>query len=126
MAFFERLHLGTEGAVPSLDGATAWLNSEPLTPEALRGRVVAVDFCTYTCINWLRTLPYVRAWAEKYRDHGLVTVGVHTPEFSFEHVVENVRRALAAMRVAYPIALDNDYGVWNAFANHYWPTLYLA
>jgi hypothetical protein len=115
-----------EGDLPTFEGATGWLNSTPLTPEGLRGQVVAVDFCTYTCINWLRTLPYVRAWAEKYRDHGLVTIGVHTPEFSVEHDVENVRRALASMRVGYPIALDNDYGVWNAFANHYWPALYLA
>jgi thiol-disulfide isomerase/thioredoxin len=118
--------LSDEGYLPTFEGATGWLNSTPLTPEGLHGKVVAVDFCTYTCINWLRTLPYVRAWAEKYRDHGLVTVGVHTPEFSFEHVVENVQRALAAMRAAYPIALDNEYGVWNAFANHYWPALYLA
>jgi thiol-disulfide isomerase/thioredoxin len=118
--------LSVEGHLPSFEGATGWLNSQPLTSEGLRGNVVAVDFCTYTCINWLRTLPYVRAWAEKYADHGLVTIGVHTPEFSVEHDVENVRRALASMRVEYPIALDNDYGVWNAFANHYWPALYLA
>ena len=115
-----------EGHLPTLEGATGWLNSTPLTPEGLRGKVVAVDFCTYTCINWLRTLPYVRAWAEKYRDYGLVTIGIHTPEFSFEHVTEYVRRALTTMRVAYPIAVDNDYAVWNAFANHYWPALYFA
>jgi thiol-disulfide isomerase/thioredoxin len=118
--------LSVEGHLPAFEGATGWLNSAPLKPESLRGKVVAVDFCTYTCINWLRTLPYVRAWAEKYHDHGLVTIGVHTPEFSFEHDVENVRRSLAAIGVAYPIALDNDYGVWNAFANHYWPALYLV
>ena len=118
--------LSVEGHLPTFEGATGWLNSTPLTPEGLRGKVVAVDFCTYTCINWLRTLPYVRAWADKYAGHGLVTIGVHTPEFSVEHDIENVRRALASMRVTYPIALDNDYGVWNAFANHYWPALYLA
>jgi hypothetical protein len=118
--------LSVEGHLPAFEAATGWLNSTPLDSEALRGKVVAVDFCTYTCINWLRTLPYVRAWAEKYRDHGLVMIGVHTPEFSFEHDVENVRRSLAEMRVVYPIALDNDYGVWNAFANHYWPALYLV
>jgi len=118
--------LSVEGRMPAFEGATGWLNSAPLEPESLRGKVVAVDFCTYTCINWLRTLPYVRAWADRYRDHGFVTIGVHTPEFTFEHDVELVRRALAAMRVEYPIALDNDYGVWNAFANHYWPALYLV
>ncbi|HEY8236327.1 MAG TPA: hypothetical protein VIF85_06785 [Gaiellaceae bacterium] len=118
--------LSVEGHLPTFEGATGWLNSTPLEPEGLRGRVVAVDFCTYTCINWLRTLPYVRAWAEKYRDHGLVTIGVHTPEFSFEHDVKNVGRSLATMGVAYPIALDNDYGIWNALANHYWPALYLV
>jgi hypothetical protein len=118
--------LSVEGRLPAFEGATGWLNSTPLEPESLRGKVVAVNFCTYTCINWLRTLPYVRAWAEKYDDHGLVTIGVHTPEFSFEHDVENVRRSLGIMGVAYPIALDNDYGVWNAFANHYWPALYLV
>jgi len=108
-----------------MEGATGWLNSPPLTPDALRGKVVAVDFCTYTCINWLRTLPYVRAWSENYADQGLVVVGVHTPEFSFEHDAENARRALAEMHVEFPIALDSDYAVWNAFTNHYWPALYL-
>ena len=117
--------LPVEGHFPSLDGATGWLHSEPLTPEGLKGKVVAVDFCTYTCINWLRSLPYVRAWAETYGDHGLVVIGAHTPEFAFERDVENIRRALAAMNVAYSIAIDSDYGVWNAFANHYWPALYL-
>jgi hypothetical protein len=115
-----------EGHLPSLEGATGWLNSEPLTPAGLRGRVVAVDFCTYTCINWLRSLPYVRAWSERYADKGLVTIGVHTPEFSFERDVDNIRRALAAMRVEYPIAVDSDYAVWDAFANRYWPALYLV
>ena len=115
-----------KGACPPLDGATAWLNSAPLTTEGLRGKVVAVDFWTYTCINWLRTLPYVRAWAEKYRDHGLVVIGVHTPEFPFEHDIENVRRAVKEMRVTYPVAIDNDYAIWDAFDNHYWPALYLV
>jgi hypothetical protein len=119
------LSLPVEGPFPSLEGASGWLNSEPLTPAGLRGKVVAVDFCTYTCINWIRSLPYVRAWAERYSDQGLVVIGAHTPEFSFERDVENIRRALAAMRVEYPIAIDSDYGVWNAFANHYWPALYL-
>jgi hypothetical protein len=118
--------LPVEGNVPSLGGATGWLNSPPLTPKGLRGKVVAVDFCTYTCINWLRTLPYVRAWSERYAGDGLVTIGVHTPEFSFERNDEYIRRALAEMRVEYPIAIDSDYAVWDAFANRYWPALYLA
>lgn len=117
---------GSEGYFPSLEGATAWLNSTPLTPEELRGKVVAVDFWTYTCINWLRTLPYLRAWAKKYQDHGLVVIGVHTPEFPFEHDLENVRRAVKEMQVDYPVAVDNDYAVWSAFNNHYWPALYLV
>jgi thiol-disulfide isomerase/thioredoxin len=115
-----------EGHLPSFHEATGWLNSEPLTPEELRGRVVFVDFWTYTCINWLRTLGYVRGWAEKYEEQGLVVVGVHTPEFPFEHDADNVREAVKEMRVQYPVALDNDYGVWNAFSNHYWPAVYIA
>ena len=118
--------LPMEGELPSLGGATAWLNSPPLTASDLRGHVVLVDFWTYTCINWLRTLPYVRAWAEKYRKNGLVVIGVHTPEFSFEHDLENVRRAARDMRVEYPIAIDNDYAIWDAFDNHYWPAFYLV
>ncbi len=115
-----------EGSMPPLDGATTWLNSAPLTTEGLRGKVVAVDFWTYTCINWLRTLPYLRAWNEKYRDHGLVVIGAHTPEFPFEHDIENVRRAVKEMQVTYPVAVDNEYAVWDAFDNHYWPALYLV
>jgi thiol-disulfide isomerase/thioredoxin len=116
--------LPIEGHFPPLDGASDWLHSPPLDGEVLGGKVVVVDFCTYTCINWLRSLPYVRAWAETYEDSGFVLIGVHTPEFSFEHDADNVRRALADMNVAYPVAIDNDYGIWNAFANHYWPALY--
>ena len=118
--------LPDEGELPSFDGTTGWLNSEPLTPGGLAGRVVLVDFWTYTCINWLRQLPYVRAWAAKYSSHGLVVVGVHTPEFSFEHNADNVRRAVQEMKITYPVATDNNYGVWLAFDNHYWPALYFA
>jgi len=118
--------LRSEGALPSFEGATGWLNSEPLSPEGLRGKVVLVDFWTYTCINWLRTLAYVRAWAERYADQGLVVIGVHTPEFPFERDVDNVRRAVEAMRVEYPVALDSDYEVWRAFDNNYWPAAYIA
>ena len=116
--------LANEGEFPSLDGATQWLNSQPLTPSTLRGKVVLIDFWTYTCINWLRTVPYVRAWAEKYKDQGLVVIGVHSPEFEFEKDVENVRRAAAAMRIDYPIAIDSDHAIWRAFRNQYWPALY--
>jgi thiol-disulfide isomerase/thioredoxin len=110
--------------VPSLGGATAWLNSQPLVADELRGRVVVVDFWTLTCINWLRTQPYVRAWSQAYRDDGLVVIGVHTPEFSFEHEIDLVRQAIEDRAIDYPVALDNDYAVWDAFANHYWPALY--
>jgi thiol-disulfide isomerase/thioredoxin len=110
----------------ALDDAPAWLNSEPLTAEALRGRVVVVDVWTYTCINWLRTLPYVRAWHERYRERGLVVVGVHAPEFSIEHELENVRRAAGELGVSYPVVLDNDFRIWRAFDNHYWPALFLV
>ena len=109
----------------ALRGATTWLNSAPLTTEGLRGKVVLVDFCTYTCVNWLRTLAYLRAWDAKYRAHGLVVIGAHTPEFDFEHDLDNVRRAIKAMRVDYPIAVDNEYAIWNGFSNQYWPALYL-
>jgi thiol-disulfide isomerase/thioredoxin len=114
-----------EGELRSLSSATAWLNAQPLTAADLRGKVVLIDFWTYTCINWQRTLPYVRAWAEKYKDQGLVVIGVHAPEFAFEHDVENVRRAAKHLRVEYPIAIDNDFAIWRAFNNHYWPALYL-
>jgi thiol-disulfide isomerase/thioredoxin len=120
------VQLPVEGSLPSLAGATEWLNSPPLTPAGLRGRVVLVDFWTYTCINWLRTLPYLRAWAAKYRDHGLVVLGVHTPEFDVEHDLDNVRRAVKDLRVDYPVAVDNDYAIWTAFDNHYWPALYVV
>jgi thiol-disulfide isomerase/thioredoxin len=115
-----------EGQLPSLGGATAWLNSPPLTAEDLRGQPVLVQFCTYTCINWLRTLPYVRAWADRYRDDGLVVIGVHTPEFPFERDLGNVRRALHDMAVDHPVAVDDDYAIWDAFANRYWPALYFV
>jgi thiol-disulfide isomerase/thioredoxin len=128
-------HLGTFGpaeAAPrqprelaALGRANEWLNSSRLTPESLSGKVVVVDFWTYTCINWLRTLPYVRAWAKNY-NQGLVVVGVHTPEFAFEHDIDNVRRAVRQMRIEYPIAIDNDYAIWRAFDNHYWPALYIV
>ncbi len=103
--------------------ATEWLNSPRLTKPQLLGKVVVVDFCTYTCINWLRTLPYVRAWAQKYTQ-GLVLIGVHTPEFAFEHNLANVRRAVQQMKIEYPIVIDNDYAIWRAFSNEYWPALY--
>jgi len=110
----------------SLDQASAWLNSEPLAAAALRGRVVLVDFWTYSCVNWLRTLPYVRAWAERYADRGLVVVGVHAPEFGFEHDLENVRHAVGELGVGYPVVIDNDFAIWRSFDNHYWPAVYLV
>ena len=110
----------------SLERADAWINSPPLTAEALRGKVVLVDFWTYTCINWLRTLPYVRGWAEKYRDQGLVVVGVHAPEFSFEKNLSNVRWAVDDMKVGYPVAVDSEHVIWRAFRNQYWPALYFV
>ncbi len=112
--------------MPSLGGATAWLNSEPLTPAGLRGNVVVVQFCTFSCINWLRTLPYLKAWAGKYRDDGLVVIGAHSPEFPFEHDLDKIRSALERMGVDYPIAVDNDFAVWRAFDNAYWPALYFV
>lgn len=118
--------LPDEGRLASFAGATAWVNSEPLTPAGLTGRVVLVDFWTYTCVNWLRTLPYLRAWHEKYSAAGLTVVGVHTPEFEFEGDLENVKAHARSLGVDYPIAVDTDYAVWNAFSNHYWPAVYLA
>jgi len=121
-----RTSLPAEGHLPRFDGATAWLNSNALTPDSLHGHVVVVDFWTLTCINWLRTEPYVRAWSQAYRGDGLVVVGVHTPEFRFEHDLERVRKATSERGIDYPVALDNDYAVWRAFDNHYWPALYFA
>ncbi len=118
--------LPVEGRLASFDGATEWLNSDPLTPTALLGKVVLVDFWTYTCVNWLRQLPYVRAWADRYADHGLVVVGVHTPEFGFERDVDNIRAAVGLRGIGYPVAIDSRYDVWQAFDNHYWPALYFA
>jgi thiol-disulfide isomerase/thioredoxin len=118
--------LPSEGHLPGFEGATGWLNSPPLTTDELRGKVVLVDFWTYTCINWLRTLGYVRAWSDKYADLGFVVVGVHTPEFPFERDVDNVRQAAKDMRVDYPVALDSDYAIWEAFSNQYWPAVYIA
>src|SRR5262249_40671937 len=120
------IRLPNEGELAPFTGATAWINSAPLTPAGLRGKVVLVDFWTYTCVNWLRTLPYVRAWAAKYRDRGLVVVGAHTPEFSVEHDLQNVRRAVSSMRIDYPVAVDSDYAIWRAFHNDYWPAVYIA
>jgi thiol-disulfide isomerase/thioredoxin len=118
--------LPIEGELPSLSSAVEWLNSQPLTVAGLRGKAVLISFWTYTCINWLRQLPYVRAWAEKYKDRGLVVIGVHTPEFAFERDVDNVRRAAMDMSVDFPIAIDSDYAIWSAFENHYWPALYFV
>jgi thiol-disulfide isomerase/thioredoxin len=120
MTVFGRLRM------PSLDGATEWLNSEPLSPAGLRGHVVLANFWTWTCINWLRQEPYVRAWSQAYRDDGLVVIGVHTPEFSFEHEIDGVRQATKERAIDYPVAVDNDYAIWSAFANHYWPALYFV
>ena len=116
--------IASQTELASLERANGWLNSPPLTPSALRGKVVLIDFWTYTCINWRRTLPYVRAWAEKYKDQGLVVIGVHAPEFAFEKNIINVRWAMKDMRIDYPIAVDNDHVIWRAFRNQYWPALY--
>ena len=118
--------LQRESRMPSLGGATEWLNSEPLTPDGLQGRVVLVDFGTYTCINWLRTLPHIRAWHEKYRERGLVVVGIQTPEFEFEQNLDSVRREVTRRGIDWPIAVDNRYEIWRAFSNRYWPALYFA
>jgi thiol-disulfide isomerase/thioredoxin len=113
-------------ALSALDRATVWLNSDPLTAEDLRGHVVLVDFWTYSCVNWLRTLPYVSAWHETYRDRGLVVVGAHAPEFGFEHDLDNVRRAVRDLGVGYPVVIDNDFAIWRSFENQYWPAVYLV
>jgi cytochrome c biogenesis protein CcdA/thiol-disulfide isomerase/thioredoxin len=120
----ERESLSDEGAMPALDGAVTWINSPPLDARALRGKVVLVDFWTYSCINCLRSLPYVKAWADKYRADGLVVIGVHAPEFAFEKDVGNVRKAVRDLGIDYPVAIDNDYAIWRAFDNHYWPAHY--
>jgi cytochrome c biogenesis protein CcdA/thiol-disulfide isomerase/thioredoxin len=116
--------LPIEGALPPLVGATEWLNSKPLTPEGLKGKVVLIDFWTYSCINCLRAIPYVRAWAQKYKDQGLVVIGVHAPEFAFEKNIKNVRSAVTDLKIDYPVAIDNDYAIWRAFNNQYWPAHY--
>ena len=120
MTVFERVRM------PSLGGATGWLNSEPLGSAELRGHVVLVNFWTLTCINWLRQEPYVRAWSQAYRDDGLVVIGLHTPEFSFEHEIDRVRQATNERGIDYPVALDNDYEIWSAFDNNAWPALYFV
>jgi thiol-disulfide isomerase/thioredoxin len=120
----EPFRVSSASDLASLGKATAWLNSTPLTAANLRGKVVLVDFWTYTCINWLRTLPYVRGWSGQYKDQGLVVIGVHTPEFSFEENIDNVRRFVNEMGIEYPVAIDNDRAIWRGFANHYWPALY--
>ena len=116
----------TQSALAPFDQATQWLNSDPLTAHGLVGRTVAVDFCTYSCVNWLRTLPYRRAWHERYSSDGLVVVGAHAPEFGFEHDLDNVGRAISELGVPYPVVIDNDFAIWQAFANRYWPALYLV
>ena len=118
--------LGDEGAMPDLDGAIGWLNSDPLTRKSLRGKVVLVNFWTYTCINSLRPLPYVKTWAAKYKDAGLVVIGVHTPEFSFEHEPTNVEDAVRNLNVVFPVAIDSKYGIWQSFNNQAWPAQYLV
>jgi thiol-disulfide isomerase/thioredoxin len=116
--------LPVEGTMPPLNGAVEWLNSPPLTAEGLKGKVVLVDFWTYSCINCLRAIPYVRAWSEKYKDQGLVVIGVHAPEFAFEKDIANVKKAIGDLGIGYPVAVDNDYAIWRAFNNEYWPAHY--
>jgi thiol-disulfide isomerase/thioredoxin len=116
----------TTSALAALDDAPVWLNSPALRVDGLRGRVVLVDFWTYSCVNWLRTLPYVSAWAERYADAGLVVVGAHAPEFGFEHELDNVRRAVGELGVGYPVVIDNDFAIWRSFGNRYWPAVYLV
>src|SRR4051794_10709925 len=128
MSLFGARHqpLRSEAHIPRLDGATAWLNSEPLSPADLGGHVVLINFWTLTCINWLRQEPYVRAWAQAYRGDGLIVIGVHTPEFSFEHEIELIEKAANERAIDYPVAVDSDYEIWNAFTNQYWPALYFV
>jgi thiol-disulfide isomerase/thioredoxin len=123
---FTATQLPIEGTLPSLAGAIEWQNTPPLSMTELRGKVVLVEFWTYTCINWRRTLPYVRAWADKYKDQGLVVIGVHTPEFEFEKNLENVRRAVKEIGITFPVAVDSNYAIWSAFRNQYWPALYFV
>jgi len=123
---FAASQLPIEGSLPPLAGAIEWLNTPPLSMTQLRGKVVVVEFWTYTCINWRRTLPYVRAWAEKYKEQGLVVIGVHTPEFEFEKSLANVRRAVKEIGITFPVAIDSDYVIWGAFRNQYWPALYFV
>lgn len=118
--------LPIEGQIPPLTGAIAWINTTPLTPADLRGKVVLVEFWTYTCINWRRSHAYIRAWAERYTPHGLVVLGAHTPEFPFEHEVDNVQRAVRDIKITYPVAVDSNYAIWNAFNNEYWPAFYFV
>ena len=118
--------VSVEGHLPGFDRATAWLNTTPLTPADLSGHVVLVDFWTFTCINWIRTAPYLRAWDAKYREHGLTVIGVHTPEFPFETDLDSIRAAIEDRRIAYPVVADSDYAIWSAFANRYWPAVYVA
>src|SRR5687767_9165872 len=120
------VRLRDEGRFPELDGATEWLNTPPLSTTGLRGKVVLIDFWTYTCINWLRTAPFIRAWAARYKDQGLVVIGVHSPEFEFEKNVDNVRRAVKESGIDYPVAIDSDHSIWRAFSNQYWPALYFV
>ncbi|HEY2167790.1 MAG TPA: redoxin domain-containing protein [Jatrophihabitantaceae bacterium] len=126
MSIADPLHLPRRDAAPPLTGATGWLNTEPLAPEDLRGHVVLYVFWTYTCINWLRASPYVRAWQAKYREQGLVVVGIHTPEFEFERDIDNITAAVHSHELTFPIVLDSEYLIWQAFDNHYWPAMYLA
>ncbi|MBC7935758.1 MAG: redoxin domain-containing protein [Rhizobacter sp.] len=115
-----------EKKLSSLEAATGWLNSPPLKALDLKGKVIVINFCTYSCINWIRTLPYMRAWSEKYKEHGLVVIGIHTPEFEFEKNEKNIKQALKAFNISYPVAIDNNYDIWNAFNNQYWPALYFV
>ena len=123
---FPNADMSFEGGIPSLRGASGWLNSAPLEQEDLRGKIVLVDFWTYSCINWRRTLPYLRAWARKYKQYGLVVLGVHSPEFEFEKSIDNVSLAVKTMMIEYPIAIDSNFSIWRAFNNQYWPALYIV